>query len=204
MQILYDIFRDMYYGRQQPEPDYPQVICHQETGSSPDMLWIGCSDCREDHALITGLRREKIITHRNICNLIKSGDSSMSSVIQYAVEVLAIEKIVVCGHSHCSGLISVLELLNQPKPMDNPIENWLEDVIRLADSNWEELKQITNQEARLQRLAEINVLAQIEKLRRNPYIRNNPELTLIPCIVDTMDKRIRSLSSRIIHREYQF
>ncbi len=206
MRILYDILRDMYYGTKGTGPEDSGSLADPgaSPASEPSLLWIGCADCRADHALIGGLHPDMIIAYRNIANQVKTGDASLSAVIQYAVGMLGVDKIVVCGHDNCRGLASVLGGGQHAQPADAPWDNWLEDAASLVDVHWDELRKISAQQARLRRLAEINVLAQVERLRRNPYVRNNsPELTIIPCLVDTAENRIRSLSGRLISRELQ-
>ncbi|MCB0570645.1 MAG: hypothetical protein KDC66_12810 [Phaeodactylibacter sp.] len=204
MQILYDLLREMYYGRQDTGSGDIWGRGEPEPHPSSGLLWIGCTDCRADHSLIKGLRPERIVAHRNIGNQVKAHDKSLAAVIQYAVEILGLEKIVVCGHDNCRGLASVLEALEEPRPKYTPWESWLVDAANIADFYWGELRQIKDRQARLKRLAEINVLAQAEELKRNPYIRDNNNLTIIPCMADTANRRVRSLSGRLIHRALQY
>jgi carbonic anhydrase len=123
---------------------------------SPEYLWIGCSDSRVPANEIVGLLPGQLFVHRNVSNLVIHTDMNCLSVIQYAIAVLKIKHIIVCGHYGCGGIRAAME--------DSPhglIDNWLRNVRDLHYKNEVELDGIEDAEARTNRLCELNVVAQV-------------------------------------------
>jgi carbonic anhydrase len=123
---------------------------------SPDLLWIGCSDSRLPPDQIVGRLPGEIFVHRNVANVVVHTDLNLLSVLQYGIEVLRVKHVIVCGHYGCGGVGSALT--SQPLGL---IDNWLRHIRDVAAANHEELSKIENPAARANRLAELNVAAQV-------------------------------------------
>ena len=128
---------------------------HLSEGQSPEVLYIGCSDSRVSAEEMTGMDPGEMFVHRNIANVVANNDLSAASVIEYAVDVLQVKHVVVCGHYYCGGVLAAM------KPQDLGILNpWLRnirDVYRLHQS---ELDSISDEDAKYRRLVELNVQEQ--------------------------------------------
>jgi carbonic anhydrase len=136
-------------------------------GQNPDYLWIGCSDSRVPANQITGTQPGEIFVHRNIANMVIHTDMNMLSVLSYAVEVLKVKHIIVCGHYGCGGVLAAMG--NKQYGL---IDNWLrniKDVYRLYET---ELDSIQDTEARGRRLVELNVMEQVGDLSKTSIVQN--------------------------------
>ena len=155
----------------------PEFFKHLVDIQRPDFLWIGCSDSRVPPNRITQTDPGEIFIHRNVANLVIHSDMSLLSVLQFAVEVLEVKHIVVCGHYGCGGVKAAMD--NQSYGL---IDNWLrhiKDVYRLHNI---ELNALESDEDRLNRLIEINVIEQVNHLAETSIVqqawkkRNGPDL----------------------------
>lgn len=146
------------------QPDFFDRLSAQQ---SPEILWIGCSDSRVPANEITGMMPGEIFVHRNIANLVLHADMNCQSVIQYAVQVLKVKHVVVCGHYGCGGIKAATNLKN-----DGLIQNWLRNITDIYDRHLEELETITDGELRGDRLCELNVIAQVKNLASSNPIQN--------------------------------
>lgn len=131
----------------------------------PDYLWIGCADSRVPANQITGLMPGEIFVHRNIANMVVHTDLNLLSVLQYAVDVLKVSHVMVCGHYGCGGVKAATE--SHPHGL---IDNWLRHIQDVEISNDAELGSLEG-EARLDRLCELNVIAQAQNVSRTPTMR---------------------------------
>lgn len=136
-------------------------------GQTPRYLYIGCSDSRVPINEITGTGPGEIFVHRNIANMVVHTDMNLLSVLQYAVEVLKVKDIIVCGHYGCGGVVAAAGN-NQYGLIDNWLRN-IKDVIRLHD---DELGAIADEEQRLRRLVELNIIEQVINLSKTSIIQN--------------------------------
>ncbi|KAG8461321.1 hypothetical protein KFE25_010508 [Diacronema lutheri] len=122
----------------------------------PKYLWIGCSDARVPSNQLLGLGPGEVFVQRNIANLVVNVDTNLMSVIQYAVDVLKVSDIIVCGHYECGGVRAAMTNTNHGSPLENWLRN-IRDVVRL---HAHELKAIADPEARYRRLVELNAMEQ--------------------------------------------
>ncbi|TXK51881.1 carbonic anhydrase [Pontibacter qinzhouensis] len=146
------------------DPDYFNKLAE---GQEPRYLFIGCSDSRVPANEISGTGPGEMFVHRNIANMVVHTDVNMLSVLQYAVEVLKVKVIIVCGHYGCGGVAAAAG--NQQFGL---IDNWLrniKDVIRLHE---EEIMAINDEKARHRRLVELNVIEQVHNLSKTSIIQN--------------------------------
>ncbi|WP_226915526.1 carbonic anhydrase [Hymenobacter siberiensis] len=151
-------------SRNAEDPEFFQRLAN---GQSPKYLFIGCSDSRVPASGITGTGPGEMFVHRNIANLVVHTDMNLLSVLQYAVEVLGVKDILVCGHYGCGGVAAAAA--NKQYGL---IDNWLvniRDVIRLHEAEYLREKDDT---ARLRRLVELNVMEQVRNLAKTNIIQN--------------------------------
>jgi carbonic anhydrase len=132
-------------------PGFFEKLRHQQR---PEYLWIGCSDSRVPANEIVGLLPGEIFVHRNVANVVVHSDLNCLSVIQFAVEVLQVKHIIVVGHYGCGGVVAALD-----GKRHGLIDNWLRHIQDVARDHQAELDSLPG-EARYNRLAELNVLAQ--------------------------------------------
>jgi carbonic anhydrase len=146
------------------DPDFFQKLAN---GQQPRYLFIGCSDSRVPASGITGTGPGEMFVHRNIANMVVHSDMNLLSVLQYAVEVLGVQDILVVGHYGCGGVAAAAA--NKQYGL---IDNWLvniRDVVRLHET---ELLRITEEKQRLRRLVELNVIEQVRNLAKTNIIQN--------------------------------
>jgi carbonic anhydrase len=145
-------------------PDYFKNLAK---GQTPRYLWIGCADSRVPADRITGTQPGEMFVHRNIANMVVHTDINMLSVLQYAVEVLKVQDVIVCGHYGCGGVAAALS-----DKSFGLIDNWLgniKDVIRL---HYNELSQIRDEDQKQKRMVELNVIEQVYNLTKTSIIQN--------------------------------
>ncbi|MCB0621149.1 MAG: carbonate dehydratase [Saprospiraceae bacterium] len=166
------------------------------TGQQPKYLWIGCADSRVPPANITGVPPGSIFVHRNIANVVVHTDANLLSVAYYAVKVLKVKHIIVCGHYGCGGIQAAMS-----NKRYGYIDGWLrhiKDVVRFHES---ELKLIVDEQARLDRLVELNVVEQVGNLAKVPFIQEEWEKGEFPYIhgwvYDLKSGKIRQLDCTI-------
>lgn len=145
------------------DPDFFKRLSKQQ---APEYLWIGCSDSRVPANQITNLQSGEVFVHRNIANVVVHTDLNCLSVIQFAVEILKVKHIIVCGHYGCSGIKAALE--NQEHGL---IDNWLrhiKDVIRLNANKFDGLEH----NEKLDLLCELNVKEQVTNICNTTIVKN--------------------------------
>ena len=157
--------RNKAWARQRTEED-PQYFTRLTGLQAPEILWIGCSDSRVPANVITGLEPGEVFVHRNVANLVYAADLNCMSVLQFAVEVLQVKHVIVCGHYGCGGVRAALLGENE-----GLIDYWLEPIKELARRREAELAQLPDDAARMNFLCEQNVRAQIFNLAHSPVIR---------------------------------
>lgn len=145
----------------------PDRFTRLSTRQDPAVLWLGCSDSRVPAELITNAEPGDFFVHRNIANLVVDSDLSLMSVLQYAVEVLQVSNIIVCGHRGCGGVRAALARVPELPHVDARLES-LRHVYR---HHCTELDALPDDDARVDRLVELNAIAQVERLTALPLIR---------------------------------
>lgn len=133
-------------------------------GQSPHTLWIGCLDLRAGEGCLATLPGE-VFTHRNIANIVNASDISSQGVIQFAVEVLKVRKIIVCGHTDCGGVWASLS----SKKIGGVLDLWLNPIRHIRAANVDLLKAYNaDPKAKAKKLAELNVILSVLALKRHP------------------------------------
>jgi len=145
-------------------PNFFKMLSKQQ---SPEYLWIGCSDSRVPANEIVGLLPGEIFVHRNIANVIVHTDLNALSVIQFAVDVLKVKHIIVCGHYGCGGIKAALE--NKEHGL---IDNWLRHIKDVYRYHQNELDKIKTEKGKVNKLCELNVFEQVANVCKTTIVQN--------------------------------
>jgi len=145
--------------------DNPEFFANLAKQQNPDYLWIGCSDSRVPATDILDLPPGELFVHRNIANLVSNTDMNVLSVIEYAVEILKVEHIIVCGHYGCGGIKAAMD--NQ---IHGLVDNWLCQIRELSQRNSNQLDGSDDKD-KLDRLVELNVLEQIANVANSTILQ---------------------------------
>lgn len=133
----------------------PEFFVRLGKGQKPKFLWVGCSDSRVPANQICGLGPGEVFVHRNVANLVSNNDLNFLCVLEYAVKILDVDHIIVCGHYDCGGVRASLE--NRDLGI---IENWISNIRDVQRLHQNELKEFTDPEQKLRRVVELNVIEQ--------------------------------------------
>ena len=145
----------------------PEYFSKLANGQKPEYLWIGCSDSRVPANEITGTNPGEMFVHRNIANMVVHSDMNMLSVLSYAVDVLKVKHIIVCGHYGCGGVVAAMG--NQQYGL---IDNWLRHIKDVYRYHHKELDMIKDTKARENRLVQLNVVEQVHDLGKTSIVQN--------------------------------
>ena len=145
------------------DPDYFKRLSAQQ---APDFLWIGCSDSRVPADMITGTDPGEIFVHRNISNMVVNADINLLSVLQYAVEVLEVKNIIVCGHYGCGGIKAAMTT-----EYYGIMNHWLKNIKDIYFQNKEEILALPTEKEQSDLLTELNVKTQILNLAKTSIIQ---------------------------------
>jgi carbonic anhydrase len=144
----------------------PRFFARLAGQQSPEYLWIGCSDSRVPANEIIGLLPGELFVHRNVANLVIHTDMNCLSVLQYAVDILHISHIIVCGHYGCGGIKAAVS--DQPHGL---VDNWLGHVRDIQHKHARELDLLTTEDALVNRLCELNVIEQAANVARSTVVQ---------------------------------
>jgi carbonic anhydrase len=174
------------------DPDYFARLKHQQ---APKYLWIGCSDSRVPANQITGLNPGEVFVHRNVANVVVHADLNCLSAIQFAVDLLKVEHIIVCGHYGCSGVLASLE-----GRRIGLADNWLRHVGDIANKHARALSHTPN-DCRADLLCDLNVIEQVENVCQTTVVQDAWErgqsLTVHGWLYGLKDGRLRDLEMGI-------
>ena len=145
-------------------------------GQHPEFLWIGCSDSRVSPNLITGTQPGDMFVHRNIANLVVQTDMNLLSVLQYAVDVLKVNHVIVCGHYGCGGVKAAMG-----EEAHGLIDNWLRTLKDTQQYFWNQLGPL-DEAARFDRMVELNVIEQVYNLGKTSIVQQAWKNTAKPYI----------------------
>ena len=190
---LLDQNRAWAEGIKASDPDFFQTLAKQQT---PRFLWIGCADSRVPSTQLAGMKPGEMFVHRNVANLVVHTDFNCLSVMQYAVDVLKVEHIIVCGHDGCGGVKAAMSNLQF-----GLIDNWLRHVQDVVHEHEEELAKIEDENERLDRLCELNVIEQVRNVGRTTIVQSawqrGQELVVHGWIYGLQDGLLRDLGVSI-------
>jgi carbonic anhydrase len=174
------------------DPDYFKKL---SKGQKPDYMWIGCSDSRVPANEITSTESGEIFVHRNIANLVVHTDTNLLSVLEYAVKYLKVRHIIVCGHYGCGGVKAAMT-----NTYHGFVDNWLRNIKDIYYNNSQELEALHNEEAKVNRLTELNVIEQVRNLAKTTIVQEawaERELHLHGWVYGLHDGLVKDLS--VIH-----
>lgn len=144
----------------------PNYFKDLSLGQNPEYLWIGCSDSRVPANEITNTKAGEIFVHRNIANVVVHTDMNLLSVLYFAVEVLHVKHVIVCGHYGCGGVIAAMG------NKDNGfVNNWLRNIKEVYEKHSAELNAISDKQQRENRLVELNVVEQVHNLAKTKIVQ---------------------------------
>ncbi|ODS22567.1 carbonic anhydrase [Candidatus Endobugula sertula] len=175
-------------GIKEKTPDFFNMLSKQQT---PELLWIGCSDSRVHANDILDLPPGEVFVHRNIANVVRIDDLNCMSVVQFAVEVLKVKHIVVCGHYGCGGIKAVID--NQRFGL---IDAWLGHIQEVYQLHKNQLDGLSDDDKQ-NRLCELNVLEQVKNVSRSSFVREawaqGRELSIHSWIYSIQDGLLKDL-----------
>lgn len=148
----------------QEDPDYFDNLA---SGQKPPVLWIGCSDSRVPANQVTGTLPGEIFVHRNIANVIAHNDLNMLSVLDYAVNVLKVKHVIINGHYGCGGVAAAMS-----DKQFGLIDNWLRNIKEVYRLNKAEIDAIEDEEAKIKRMVDLNVIEGVNKLSSTAIVQN--------------------------------
>jgi carbonic anhydrase len=145
----------------------PEYFTKLSAGQKPPVLWIGCADSRVPANEIIGAEPGEVFVHRNIANMVVHSDMNMLSVLDYAVNVLQVKHIIVCGHYGCGGVQTAMT--NKHVGL---IDNWIRHIKDVYRFHQEELDAITDEQQRFNRFVELNVFEQVLDLGKTSIVQS--------------------------------
>jgi carbonic anhydrase len=151
-------------ARVKHDPTFFSRLAQQQ---APEYLWIGCSDSRVPANEIVGLDPGELFVHRNVANVVVHTDLNCLSVLQFAVDVLKVKNVIVCGHYGCGGIRAALE-----KQSHGLIDNWLRHVQDVERDYEDELQMVADPRAKEDRLCELNVAEQVRNIARTTIVQD--------------------------------
>jgi len=175
------------------KPGFFDQLAQQQ---APEFLWIGCSDSRVPANEIVGLMPGELFVHRNVANLVVHTDMNCLSVLQYAVDILKVKHVIVCGHYGCGGIKAAIE-----NSSHGLIDNWLNHVRDLQYRKTEELSKFTDQADKMDRLCELNIIEQVINVGRTTILRDawmrGQEVSIHSWVYGISDGLIRDLGTSV-------
>lgn len=145
----------------------PEYFIKLSKGQNPPILWIGCADSRVPANQITGTNPGDIFVHRNIANMVIHTDMNMLSVLDYAVAVLKVKHVIVCGHYGCGGVLAAMG-----NKQFGLIDNWLRHIKDVYRTYASELDMLNDPEEKAQKLVELNVIENVYNLCKTSTLQN--------------------------------
>lgn len=196
MKTLPDLFKKNEQWAHSVDENDPQFFQSLAEQQSPRYLWVGCSDSRVPANQITGLQPGEVFVHRNVANVVSQTDLNLLSVVQYAVEVLKVEHVIICGHYGCGGVRASID-----GERHGLIDNWIKCIGDIAESREDELRELDEKD-RLDRLCEMNVEGQARNMTKTTIIQDawarGQKVEIHSWIYRLNDGRLRSLADPIV------
>jgi carbonic anhydrase len=167
MKMLQELFENNKNWAENIKKSRPSFFINLSKQQKPKYLWIGCSDSRVPATEIVGLEPGEIFVHRNIANIVVYNDLNCLSVIQYAVDILKVKHIIVCGHYGCGGIISALN--NEEHGL---IDNWLNHVKDVHRLHQHEMDRLKSDKEKADSLCELNVKEQVTNVCQTSIVQH--------------------------------
>lgn len=179
------------------DPDFFPTLAKQQ---APDYLWIGCSDSRVPANEIVGLLPGELFVHRNVANMVVHTDMNLLSVLQYAVDVLKVRHIIVCGHYGCGGVKTAMGNTKM-----GLIDNWLLEIKDLYHNKKEMFKGLSSEEEKVNLLCELNVVRQVYNLSHTSIVQDawerGQKLAIHGWIYGLHDGKVNNLSVTVNEKD---
>ena len=195
MQNYFDLFKQNRAWADEVLAADPLYFERRSASQQPHFFFLGCCDSRVPTEVLTGAKPGEIFTHRNIANQAHPTDMSMLSALEYAVEVLDVRHVIVCGHYNCGGVKAAMS-----PPGHMLVDHWLQIVRDVQLRHQAELQTMPD-DTRFKRLVELNVLEQVFQLSRTPVVRNYWKKGRRPIlhgvVYDLNDGRLKELVSGV-------
>lgn len=192
MKVLQRLFENNRFWQAsitRSDPEFFEKLASQQ---NPEYLWIGCSDSRVPANQIVGLLPGEIFVHRNVANMVFHADINCLSVLQFAIDALKVKHVIVCGHYGCGGVRAALE--NQHLGL---VDNWLRPIRALYEDHRAYVDASEDVDARVNRLCELNVVAQVRRVCRSTVVddawRRGQPLSIHGWIYGLRDGLLRDL-----------
>lgn len=178
--------------RDQMERERPGFFHALAEQQRPHYLWIGCADSRVPANQIIGLDPGQVFVHRNVANLVVHSDLNCLAVLDFAVNVLGIQDIIVCGHYSCGGVNAALA-----PDRGGLADHWVRHVRDIGRFYRNELEQEPTPEAQARRLCELNVAVQVVHVRESPVLQPDRKVRVHGWIYDVADGLLRDLTHTV-------
>lgn len=193
-QSIPDIFRNNERWATEKVQEDPQYFHNLAKNQKPPYLWIGCSDSRVPPNIVTGTDPGEIFIHRNIANMVVNTDLNLLSVLEYAVDYLGVQHVIVCGHYNCGGIKAAMG--NQSLGL---LDKWLSNIKNVYRLHADELNAIESESSRADRLAELNVQEQVMNLANTSIIqkawKKGSQLEVHGWVYDLYNGRLKPIFS---------
>lgn len=197
MTKLEDLFEKNNAWAESIKAEDPDFFTKLSLQQDPDYLWIGCSDSRVPANEIVGLMPGELFVHRNVANVVLHTDINCLSVIQYAVDVLKVDHVMVVGHYGCGGVRAALQ--NQQLGV---IDLWIRNIRDIYYNNREHIEILPTEKDRVDRLCELNVLQQVQQVSRTNVVQNawrrGQKVSIHGWIYDVKDGLLKDLVEPIV------
>lgn len=167
MRELQELFENNLRWAEKKTQEDPEVFQKLSKGQTPKYLWIGCSDSRIPANEILGLQPGDVFVHRNVANVFPHTDFNCLSVLQYGIECLNIDHVIVCGHYKCGGVAAAME-----EDQFGLVDNWLRHIRDIYSREKEALDKIEDREQKYNRLVELNVIHQVMNICHTTIVQN--------------------------------
>jgi carbonic anhydrase len=194
LQPLFEHNRNWARKMREKQPRFFERLAEQQI---PKFLWIGCSDSRVPASEIIGLQPGEVFVHRNVANIISLTDFNCLATVQYAVDILKVVHIIVCGHYGCGGVQAALG-----GGAVGLVNNWLSPISEAFETYREQIEAIDSPVHRVEKLCEINVILQVRNLCRSALVRDawtsRRELAVHGLIYGLQDGILRDLQVNIV------
>lgn len=186
---LFENNRSWAEGLRRTDPEFFSRLCRQQ---APPYFWIGCSDSRVPANEIVGLLPGELFVHRNVANLVVQSDLNALSALQFAVDVLRVKHVIVCGHYGCGGVLAALR-----DERHGLVDNWLRHVGDVREKHGAQLGRLGSARAVRDRLCELNVIEQVRSVACTTIVRDawarGQELSLHGWVYALEDGLLRDL-----------
>lgn len=193
MKLLQHLFDNNKLWAESVEGTHPGFFRKLSEQQTPEYLWIGCSDSRVPANEIVGLLPGDVFVHRNVGNVVVHTDLNCLSVLQYAVDILKIKHIIVCGHYGCGGVKAAMS--NEKHGL---IDNWLRNIKDIYKQNESKINVLETEQQRVDRLCEFNVIQQVKGVVHTTIVQDawdrGQELTVHGWIYSIADGLLRDLN----------